>query len=71
MFEGIADRFKSELQNLAPSGAAMGITAQADRKFAVFNGASTLASLSTFGSSWVTRADYDELGAEIVNRKCN
>ena len=71
LFEGIADRFKRELINLAPSGAEVRLTAQADRKYAVFKGASTLASLSTFGSSWVTREDYQEHGSEVIVRKCN
>ena len=70
MYEGIADRLKSEIVNLAPAAADIRIMAGADRKYAVFRGASTLASLATFKSSWVTREDYDEHGAQIVHRKC-
>lgn len=70
MYEGIADRLKSELVERAPSGAEIRIVAAADRKYAVWKGGSTLASLSTFSSSWVTREDYDEHGASVVHRKC-
>ena len=70
MYEGIADRLKSEIANLAPSGAEVRVVASADRKYAVWRGASTLASLSTFSSSWVTKADYDEHGASVIVRKC-
>jgi len=70
MYEGIADRLKSELVSLAPSGAEIRIVAAADRKYAVWKGGSTLASLSTFSSSWVTREDYDEHGAAVIHRKC-
>merc|ERR1711981_95018 len=70
MYEGIADRLKQELTNRAPSGAEIRIVAAADRKYAVWKGGSTLASLSTFESSWVTRADYEEHGAPIIHRKC-
>ena len=70
MYEGIADRLKLELQNLAPSGAEIRVIASADRKYAVWKGGSTLASLSTFASSWVTKEDYDENGAAIIHRKC-
>jgi len=70
MYEGLADRLKSELVALAPSGAEIRVIAAADRKYAVWKGASTLASLSTFGSSWITAEEYEEHGATIVHRKC-
>lgn len=70
MYEGIADRLKSEIVSKAPAGAEIRIVASADRKYAVFRGASTLASLSTFNSSWVSKSDYDEHGAAIIHRRC-
>ena len=70
MYEGIADRLKQEIVKKAPAGAEIRIVASADRKYAVFRGASTLASLSTFRSSWISKEDYHELGAAIVHRKC-
>jgi actin len=70
MYEGIADRLKQELINLAPSGAEIRVVAAADRKYAVWKGGSTLASLSTFASSWVTAEDYQEHGAAVIHRKC-
>jgi actin len=70
MYEGIADRLKQELVNRAPAGAEIRIVAAADRKYAVWKGGSTLASLSTFHSSWVTAQDYEEHGAAIIHRKC-
>jgi actin len=70
MYEGIADRLKMEVQNALPAGAEIRIVASADRKYAVWKGASTLASLSTFASSWITKEDYDEHGAPVVHRKC-
>ena len=71
MYEGIADRVKSELTTLAPPGSEVRIVATPDRKYAVWKGASTLASLSTFASSWISHADYEEHGAAIVHRKCS
>ena len=70
MYTGLADRLKSELTALAPPGAEMKVIASADRKFAVWKGASTFSSLSTFDASWITKADYEEHGASIVHRKC-
>jgi len=71
MYEGMADRLKKELVGKAPSGAEIRVVAAADRKYAVWKGGSTLASLSTFASSWVTKEDYEEHGAAVIHRKCN
>jgi len=71
MYEGIADRLKQEVTNKMPAGAEIRVIASADRKYAVWKGASTLASLSTFASSWVTAEDYQEHGAAVVHRKCS
>lgn len=70
MYEGIADRVKSEITSLAPPGSEIRIVATPDRKYAVWKGASTLASLSTFSASWISKDEYDEHGAAIVHRKC-
>ena len=70
MYNGLADRLKDEIVALAPAGADIRVIAAADRKFAVWKGASTFASLSTFASSWITKDDFEEHGAQIVHRKC-
>ena len=70
MYEGISDRLKSELTALAPPGSEIRIVATPDRKYAVWKGASTLASLSTFAASWISKDEYEEHGAAIVHRKC-
>jgi len=71
MYDGLSDRLKNEVANLLAQGAEVRIIASADRKYAVWKGGSTLASLSTFTSQWVTAADYDEQGAGIIHRKCS
>ena len=71
MYEGLPDRLKNEIVALAPAGAEIRVIASADRKYAVFKGGSTLASLSTFKSSWVTAEDYQEHGAAVIHSKCN
>merc|ERR1719326_1929139 len=70
MYEGLPDRLKDEIVALAPAGAEIKVIASADRKFAVWKGASTFSSLSSFASSWITADDYREHGAGIVHRKC-
>ena len=70
MYEGLPERLKKELENLAPAGSEIKIIAPADRKYAVWKGASTLASLSSFSASWISAEEYQEHGAAIVHRKC-
>ncbi len=70
MYEGLAERLKNEITKLAPGGAEIRVIAPADRKDAVWKGASTLASLSYFTACWVTAEDYYEHGAAVIHRKC-
>ena len=70
MYDGIGERLKSEIEKASPPGSEIRIVATSDRKYAVWVGASTFCSLDSFESSWITREDYDEHGASIVNRKC-
>jgi len=46
------------------------IIAGADRYYSVWTGGSTLSSLATFESQWITKEEFEENGAEIVHRKC-
>ena len=70
MFPGIADRMQKEITALAPSTIKIKIIAPPERKYSVWIGGSILTSLTTFGSMWITKAEYDEAGPSIVHRKC-
>ncbi len=70
MFEGIGERLLSEIESRAPKSITVKVIASPDRRFAVWRGGSTLTSLTTFASMWITKEDYDEHGATIVHRKC-
>jgi actin-related protein len=70
MFPGFGERLYSEMKNLAPSTMKIKVIASPDRKYMVWKGGSTLSTLSTFGSMWITKADYDEFGETVVHRKC-
>jgi len=70
MFEGIGERLLKEIENRAPKSINVKVIASPDRRYAVWRGGSTLTSLSTFASMWITKEDYDEHGASIVHRKC-
>jgi len=70
MFPGIADRMQKEITSMAPSTMKIKIIAPPERKYSVWIGGSILASLSTFQTMWITKAEYDESGPSIVHRKC-
>nr|AED86985.1 actin I [Sterkiella nova] len=70
MYEGIGERLLKEIEARAPKSINVKVIASPDRRFAVWRGGSTLTSLSTFASMWITKEDYDENGASIVHRKC-
>ncbi|KAI8873003.1 Actin/actin-like protein [Ramicandelaber brevisporus] len=70
MYAGIADRMQKEITALAPSSMKVRIVAPPERKYSVWIGGSILASLSTFQTMWISKAEYDEAGPSIVHRKC-
>ncbi|KAF4659754.1 Actin, aortic smooth muscle [Perkinsus olseni] len=70
MFSGIRERMGKELTALAPSTMKIKVVAPPERKYSVWIGGSTLASLSTFQQMWITKEEYDEVGPTIVHRKC-
>lgn len=70
MYDGLPDRLLQELDQLAPRKDMVKVIAPADRYFSVWTGGSTLCSLSTFESQWVTKQDYEETGSMIIHRKC-
>ncbi|EGD74303.1 actin-1 [Salpingoeca rosetta] len=70
MMPGFVERMHKEITALAPSTMNIKIIAPPKRKQAAWLGGSILASLSTFQQTWITKAEYDEVGPSIVHRKC-
>lgn len=70
MFKGIAERMEKDVAKLAPDQVKVKIIAPKERKYSVWIGGSILASLTTFQSMWITKAEYEEHGPSIVHRKC-
>jgi len=70
LYEGLPDRLETELDKMCPQQNMVKIIASQDRYYSVWTGGSTLSSLSTFESQWITKEEYEENGAEIVHRKC-
>ncbi|XP_006021321.1 beta-actin-like protein 2 isoform X2 [Alligator sinensis] len=70
MYPGIIDRMYREIVTLAPRTMTIKIIAPPERKYSVWVGGSTLASLSTFQQMWISKLEYDESGPCVVHRKC-
>ena len=70
MYEGLADRLKKEVTELAPKTMTVKVIAPEEGKYAVWVGGSILSSLATFPQMLITKEEYDEAGPQIVHHKC-
>lgn len=70
MFPGVSEKTSKEIAVLAPSNTKFKVVAPPERKYGVWIGGSILASLSTFQQMWVTKAEYNESGPSIADKKC-
>jgi len=72
LLNGFGDRLNLELQAMYPGLRvklhAAGLTSE--RRFGAWIGGSILASLGTFHQMWISRREYDEHGAGIVEKRC-
>lgn len=66
---GIDERLEAEVAKLVASTMKVKVIAQKERKYSVWIGGSVLASLSTFKNQWVTKAEYEEQGSNIMIKK--
>ncbi|KAL2199381.1 actin family [Corynascus similis CBS 632.67] len=72
LLNGFNDRLNHELTSMYPGLKikihAAGLTSE--RRFGAWIGGSILASLGTFHQMWISRKEYDENGAGIVEKRC-
>lgn len=65
---GLTERLHSELTAMVPSTFKVRFTSvmKVEREFSVFIGGSVLASLGSFQQLWVSRQEFDEVGAHAI-----
>lgn len=72
LLNGFNDRLNNELMAMHPGMKiklhAAGLTTE--RRFGAWIGGSILASLGTFHQMWISRKEYEENGAGIVEKRC-
>jgi actin-related protein 4 len=69
---GLPERIDAELRKQYPS-ARIRVQAAAvpmERKYSTFIGGSIVASLGTFHQMWISKKEYDEHGASIIEKRC-
>eukprot|EP00744_Colponema_vietnamica_P017544 GILI01024659.1.p1 GENE.GILI01024659.1~~GILI01024659.1.p1 ORF type:complete len:179 (-),score=55.18 GILI01024659.1:167-703(-) len=73
LFTGLPDRLQKELLEVAPANVKVKLIAlnsSTERKFGAWIGGSILGSLGSFQQMWMSRQEYQEHGAGLVERKC-
>ena len=72
MIERLPERIMQELSALYPNPRVRVHTSNSytDRKFGAWIGGSVLASLGTFHQMWISKKEYEEHGASIVDKRC-
>ena len=69
LFPGFSRRISQELQTALPYRN-HNVISQRNRINSPWLGGSILTCLSTFNPMWVTKLEYEEIGTDIVHRKC-
>eukprot|EP00908_Phaeocystis_cordata_P000622 Transcript_10686.p2 GENE.Transcript_10686~~Transcript_10686.p2 ORF type:complete len:437 (+),score=202.66 Transcript_10686:120-1430(+) len=74
LLPGLTERLHARLNQLVPQMSMkvklIAPTTPQERRFAVWIGGSILASLGSFQQLWMSKAEYDEQGAQGILRKC-
>lgn len=69
LIPGFGDRMLYEVRSRSPAHTRIRISAPPERLHSCYVGGSILASLATFKSMWVSRAEYEEHGNNILHRR--
>ncbi|MBN3323132.1 ACTM protein, partial [Atractosteus spatula] len=72
LLAGLPPRLQEEIGGLAPAELwdSVRVVSPEDRDCAVWSGGAALASLPSFATAWITQAEYEEFGPQVVFRKC-
>eukprot|EP00033_Pygsuia_biforma_P003560 GCRY01003895.1.p1 GENE.GCRY01003895.1~~GCRY01003895.1.p1 ORF type:complete len:447 (+),score=133.87 GCRY01003895.1:195-1535(+) len=73
LFHGFVERLHSDLYDTLPPSYRLRVlasTSAVERKFSAWIGGSILSSLGTFQHMWVTKAEYEEVGPNLLSKRC-
>jgi centractin len=69
LLPGFGERMLYEIRSRSPAHTCIRISAPPERLESCFVGGSILASLATFKTMWVSRAEYEEHGSSILHKR--
>jgi len=72
LVEKLAERIQNELTTMFPNPRVRVSTSSSpvERKYGAWIGGSVLASLGTFHQMWISKKEYEEHGASIIEKRC-
>ena len=70
MFNGVTERLQKEMKCLVTSGVEVNIISHPHRKYLSFIGGTPFCQCMR-KEEWISKAEYDEIGASIVHMKCS
>lgn len=73
LFAGFTERLLKRLNDLTTQNLKVKLiapTSSSERRFSTWIGGSILGSLGSFQQMWMSRQEYDEHGAILIERKC-
>lgn len=72
LLDRLPERIQSDLATMYPNPRVKVIAPgnASDRKFGAWIGGSIQASLGTFHQMWISRREYEEHGAGIIDKRC-
>lgn len=69
LFPNIAERISKDMTAIGGNSINFKIKCPAERKYSTWIGGSILSCLTPFENMWVTKAEYEEHGGDIMNLK--
>ena len=80
LFKGFLERLQRQIPDISPqnvkvkvvsgSGGGSGSSSGTERRFSSWVGGSILSSLGSFQQMWMSRQEFEEHGAIMIERKC-
>lgn len=69
-FKGFTERLQRQIPEIAPQNVRVKVINAAERQFTPWVGGSILSSLGSFQQMWMSRQEFEEHGAIMIERKC-
>lgn len=70
MVKNMEERLQRQIPDIAPQNVKVKVLHSADVKTSAWVGGSILSSLGSFQQMWMSRQEYQEHGAIMIERKC-